>query len=167
MSVPPSFAGKFFREHRELASQVAAWREVGESIVFSNGVFDLLHVGHIRCLRDAKSHGDRLVLAVNSDASTRANKGPQLPIVPELERVEVLSALSCVDALTIFSEPTVDGLLRLLRPEIYAKGREYTPETIPETPTVRALGGEIALVGDPKAHSSSWLIRRIRALPPD
>lgn len=164
-SAEASFSGKYFADHDALAARVAEWQRQGLRIVFSNGVFDILHVGHIRCLRDARSRGDRLILALNSDASTRANKGPHLPIVPELERVEVLSALDCVDALTLFSDRTVDRLLLLLKPDVYAKGSEYTPETIPETPTVRSYGGSIALVGDPKGHSSSWIIKKIRAMP--
>ncbi len=147
-----------------LEQLVAGWRAEGLRTVFSNGVFDLVHVGHVRSLQDARSRGDRLIVALNSDASTRAYKGPGLPIVPERERAEVIAALACVDAVLIFSDATVDRLLRALRPEVYCKGREYTPETIPETPTVRSYGGEIALVGDAKAHSTSWLIKRIRAL---
>jgi rfaE bifunctional protein nucleotidyltransferase chain/domain len=104
------------------------------------------------------------VVAVNSDASVRSYKGPDLPIQPEAERAELLAGLRCVDYVTVFSEPTVDTLLRLLEPHVHAKGTEYDPETIPERDSVLSYGGEIAIVGDAKAHSTSWLIKRIRAL---
>ena len=108
--------------------------------------------------------GDVLVVGLNSDASVRSYKGPGLPIHPEQERVELLAALRCVDYVTLFSEPTVDTLLRRLEPEIHAKGTEYDPKTIPERESVLSYGGEIAIVGDAKAHSTSWLIKKIRAL---
>jgi rfaE bifunctional protein nucleotidyltransferase chain/domain len=128
----------------------------------TNGGFDLLHVGHVRSLRDARSRGDALVVALNSDRSVCAYKGPGHPIHPETERAEVLCALACVDLVTIFDDPTVDRLLRLLRPDVHAKGTDYTKETVPERATAAELGIEVAIVGDPKDHSSRGLIERIR-----
>lgn len=155
-------AARIVRDHAELSRLIEAERAQGRRIVMTNGTFDLLHVGHLRSLTDARSRGDLLVVAVNSDASVRTYKGPNLPIQPEDERAEILAGLRCVDYVTIFDEPRVDGLLARLRPHVHAKGTEYTPETIPEAATVRSYGGEIAIVGDPKAHSSSWLMDRIR-----
>jgi rfaE bifunctional protein nucleotidyltransferase chain/domain len=136
----------------------------GKRVVFTNGTFDLLHVGHLRSLTGARECGDVLIVAVNSDASVRSYKGPQLPIQPETERAELLAGLRCVDYVTVFDEPTVDALLRLLEPHVHAKGTEYDPKTIPERDSVLSYGGEIAIVGDAKAHSTSWLIKKIRAL---
>ena len=136
-------------------------RRQGRSIVFTNGCFDLLHVGHIRYLAGAAEEGDVLVVALNSDRSVRSLKGDDRPVFPVSERVEIISALECVDAVLIFDEPTVDGLLRRLEPDVHAKGTDYTPETVPERATVEAYGGRIAIVGDPKEHSSADLLRRI------
>jgi rfaE bifunctional protein nucleotidyltransferase chain/domain len=138
----------------------------GKRIVFTNGTFDLVHVGHIRSLADAATHGDVLVVGLNSDVSVKSYKGEHLPIQPDTERAEVVAALRYVDFVTIFDEPTVDTVLAALQPHVMAKGTEYTPETIPERTTVESYGGEIAIVGDSKAHSTSWLIQRIRDLPP-
>jgi D-glycero-beta-D-manno-heptose 1-phosphate adenylyltransferase len=157
---------KIVRDHSALARAIDEQRAAGRRVVFTNGTFDLLHVGHLRSLTDARSRGDLLVVALNSDASVRSYKGPGLPIQPEDERAELIAGLRCVDYVTLFDEPRVDGLLALLRPHVHAKGTEYTPETIPEAATVRSYGGEIAIVGDPKAHSSSWLMSRIRASSP-
>lgn len=156
---------KIVRDHAALARLIDEHRAAGQRIVFTNGTFDLLHVGHLRSLVDARSRGDLLVVALNSDASVRSYKGPNLPIQPEDERAELMAGLRCVDYVTVFDEPRVDRLLLLLRPHVHAKGTEYTPETIPEATTVRSYGGEIAIVGDAKAHSSSWLMSRIRATP--
>lgn len=144
---------------------MAAAKTAGQRVVFTNGTFDLVHVGHIRSLQGARECGDLLIVGLNSDASVRSYKGPQLPIQPQDERAEVIAALRYVDYVTIFDEPTVDALLKLLEPHVHAKGTEYDPKTIPERETVLAYGGEIAIVGDAKAHSSSWLIKRIRELP--
>ena len=133
--------------------------------MFTNGTFDIVHVGHIRSLQGARAQGDLLVVGINSDASVQSYKGPHLPIQPAEERAEVIAALACVDYVTIFPEPTVDALLALLEPQVMAKGTEYDPSTIPERHTVASYGGEIAIVGDPKAHSTRWLLQRIRALP--
>jgi D-glycero-beta-D-manno-heptose 1-phosphate adenylyltransferase len=153
---------RIVRDHQELKGLLDEHRAGGQRVVFTNGTFDLLHVGHLRSLTDARSRGDLLVVAVNSDASVRGYKGPGLPIQPEDERLELLAGLRVVDYVTLFDEPTVDGLLRLLKPEIHAKGTEYDPETIPERASVLSYGGEIAIVGDSKAHSTSWLIARIK-----
>ncbi|MDO8095002.1 MAG: adenylyltransferase/cytidyltransferase family protein, partial [Candidatus Brocadiales bacterium] len=120
-----------------------------------NGCFDILHVGHIRYLKGAKMLGDVLVAALNSDISVRALKGSGRPLTQEGERMEILSAIRFVDYVTIFSEPTVDKILLKIKPHIHAKGTDYTIETVPERQTVLSYGGEIAIVGDPKEHSSS------------
>lgn len=155
-------SGRFVPDHGELARLVAEAKAAGKRVVLTNGGFEILHVGHVRSLRDARSRGDLLVVAVNSDASVRRNKGEGRPVVPEAERAEVLCALECVDLVTVFDEPTVDGLLRLLRPHVHAKGRDYAPENLPERETVREIGAEIAIVGDPKDHATSDLLERIR-----
>lgn len=153
---------RIVRDHAALAEAIEALRRQGRRIVLTNGTFDLLHVGHVRSLWGARACGDVLVVAVNSDASVRAYKGPGLPVQPEDERAEILAALRCVDFVTVFDEPRVDGLIRRLRPDVHAKGTEYSRDTIPEAATVEEVGGRIAIVGDPKAHSSSWLMARIR-----
>jgi rfaE bifunctional protein nucleotidyltransferase chain/domain len=129
--------------------------------VLTNGCFDLLHVGHIRYLLGAREKGEYLLVAVNSDSSVRALKGSGRPIVPERERVEIIGALECVDWVVLFEEPTVDKLLEELRPAIHAKGTDYTEQTVPELDTVRSYGGRVAIVGDPKDHSSGDLIQRV------
>ncbi len=155
-------SGRFVPDHGELARIVAEARAAGRRVVFTNGGFEVLHVGHVRSLRDARSRGDLLVVAVNSDASVRRSKGPGRPLAPEAERVEVLCALACVDLVTVFDGPTVDGLLRRVRPSVHAKGTDYTPETVPERATALEIGAEIAIVGDPKDHSTTDLLERIR-----
>lgn len=155
-------SGRFVPDHAELARLVAGAKAAGKRVVFTNGGFEILHVGHVRSLRDARSRGDLLVVAVNSDASIRGNKGKGRPVVPEAERVEVLCAVECVDLVTVFGDPTVDGLLRQLRPSVHAKGTDYTPETVPERETAREIGAAIAIVGDPKDHATSDLLERIR-----
>lgn len=155
-------SGRLVRDHGELERLVAEARAAGRRVVLTNGGFEILHVGHVRSLRDARSRGDLLVVAVNSDASVRRNKGEGRPVVPEEERAEVLCALECVDLVTIFDEPTVDGLLRLLRPAVHAKGRDYAVDTVPERATAREVGAEIAIVGDPKDHATTDLLERIR-----
>jgi rfaE bifunctional protein nucleotidyltransferase chain/domain len=142
--------------------QVAERRRAGERIVLTNGCFDLLHVGHLRAIDDAASRGDFLIVCVNDDAEVRRTKGPDRPIFPAGERAELLAGLRSVDAVLVFSEPTVDGILRAIRPDVYAKGTDYTPENVPEGPTVREYGGEIAIVGDPKDHSSRSILARLR-----
>jgi rfaE bifunctional protein nucleotidyltransferase chain/domain len=144
----------------QLAAQVQQWRSAGDKIILTNGCFDLLHVGHVRYLRAAKQLGGRLIVAVNSDASTRSLKGEGRPRVPCDERAELLAALSDVDAVTVFDAPDVTELVRLLRPDIHAKGTDYTAESVPERDVVLACGGRVAIVGGPKDHSTTDLLRR-------
>ena len=143
----------------ELQKQVAEWRHTGESIILTNGGFDLLHVGHVRYLRAAKKLGGRLVVAVNSDASVRALKGEGRPLVPAEERAEILAALADVDAVVIFPERDVRAIIREIRPDVHAKGTDYTVENVPERDDVLACGGRVLIVGDPKDHSTTEIIR--------
>jgi len=148
----------------DLRDLIAANRAEGIRTVFTNGCFDILHVGHIRCLADAKSRGDKLVVAINSDRSIREMKGPFQPIFPEEERAEMIASFGCVDYVYIFDDLTVDHILRTVQPDVHAKGTDYTEKTVPERATVLSYGGEIAIVGDPKQHSTRDIIRRIQAL---
>lgn len=150
-----------------LAHILAEQRQAGRTIAFANGIFDLLHVGHVRYLAAAAREGDCLVVGVNSDASTRALKGAGRPVIPSAERVEIVAALECVDYVVVFDEPTCDALLGLLKPDVHCKGTDYTPSTVPEAATVRAYGGRIAIVGDPKDHATRDLIELIRSRRPD
>lgn len=145
----------------QAATLAAQWRNEGKTVALANGVFDLLHVGHVRYLQGAKAMADRLVVAVNSDASTRAVKGPSRPVISESERAELLEALSCTDAVLIFSEPDVRAVLRAIRPNLHVKGTDYTPESIPERAEVEAWGGRVAVAGDPKDHSTSELVKKL------
>jgi len=137
---------------------VAALKTSGKTVVFANGCFDLLHVGHIRYLQSARQLGDALVVGLNNDESVRQLKGPQRPLMPENERAEILAALACVDYVVLFQEPTVERLLRVLKPDIQCKGTDYTEETVPEREVVRSYGGRVAIAGDPKDHSTRDLI---------
>lgn len=137
-----------------------SWRAAGEKITLSNGCFDLLHVGHVRYLQGAKKLGGKLVVAVNSDASARALKGDGRPRVPQGERAEILAALEDVDAVFIFDAPDVRELIRLIRPDVHAKGTDYTAETVPEREVVVACGGRVEIVGDPKDHSTTEFLSR-------
>lgn len=143
-----------------LAQQVHEWRAAGEKIILTNGCFDVLHVGHVRYLHAAKALVGRVVVAVNSDASVRALKGEGRPRVPSAERAEVLAALADVDAVIVFDDLDVRALIRLLRPDIHAKGTDYTAESVPERDVVIACGGRVEIVGDPKDHSTTELLRR-------
>lgn len=150
----------------ELRRQLAAERAAGRKIVLANGHFDLLHVGHLRYLRAAKAEGDVLVLALNNDASVASLKGAGRPIVPGVERAELLAALEPVDYVTIFEGDSPAPLLEDLRPDVHCKGTDYgSPEKVPEYAVVRAYGGRTALVGDPKDHATSELIQKIKDLP--
>jgi rfaE bifunctional protein nucleotidyltransferase chain/domain len=137
---------------------VRQWRSAGDKIILTNGCFDLLHVGHVRYLHAAKQLGGRLIVAVNSDASTRTLKGEGRPHVPGDERAEILAALRDVDAVTVFDALDVAELIRMLRPDIHAKGTDYTEENVPERDVVIACGGRVAIVGDPKDHSTTDLL---------
>ncbi len=145
-----------------LAERVLMDRARGLAIALANGAFDLLHVGHIRYLEGAKREADRLVVAVNSDQSVRELKGPSRPILPEADRAELVAALRAVDYVVIFDEPSVTPLLELLKPDVHCKGTDYTVDTVPERDTVRGYGGRIAIVGDPKDHSTSDQLSRLR-----
>ncbi len=153
----------------ELAGQLRRAREAGRSVVLCNGVFDLLHVGHVRALRAAAAIGDLLVVALNDDDSTRRHKGPGRPLQPAAERAEILASLACVDFVTLFPEDTVAETLWKLQPRIHAKGEDYRPDRIPEDErrAARELGIELALVGGAKAGSSSELAARLAAAPED
>ena len=143
----------------QLRQRVAEWRAAGESLTLANGGFDLLHVGHVRYLHAAKQLGGRLIVAVNSDESMRSLKGQGRPLIPAEERSEIVAALADVDAVVIFPEPDVRRLIQEIRPDIHAKGTDYTVETVPESDEVLAYGGRVAIVGDPKDHSSTEIIR--------
>jgi rfaE bifunctional protein nucleotidyltransferase chain/domain len=138
---------------------VEAWRRSGERIILANGNFDLVHVGHVRYLHGAKTLGGKLVVAINSDASVRALKGEGRPVMPEDERAEIVAALGDVDAVVIFSELDVRSIIREIRPDIQAKGTDYTADSVPERDTVAECGGRVAIVGDPKDHSTSEILR--------
>jgi rfaE bifunctional protein nucleotidyltransferase chain/domain len=139
---------------------VQQWRAQGNKVVLTNGCFDLLHVGHVRYLRAARELGGKLLVAVNSDASVRTLKGNGRPRVPDHERAEVLAALTDVDAVVVFDAPDVRDLIRLIRPDIHAKGTDYTAENVPERDVVIACGGQVAIVGDPKDHSTTEMLKR-------
>ena len=143
----------------ELRRQVEEWRRAGERITLANGNFDLLHVGHVRYLRGAKALGGRVVVAINSDESVRALKGEGRPVMPENERAEIVAALADVDAVVIFPELDVRAIIGEIRPDIQAKGTDYTADSVPERDTVAQYGGRVEIVGDPKEHSTSEIIR--------
>jgi rfaE bifunctional protein nucleotidyltransferase chain/domain len=145
----------------ELLRRASAWRAEGRTIALANGLFDLVHVGHLRYLEDAATQADVLVVAINDDASARALKGPDRPIVVERERAELIAGFRCVTAVTIFGENTVEALLRALRPDVHCKGTDYTADTVPERETARELGIRVAITGDPKNHATRDMIRRI------
>ncbi|HUR21667.1 MAG TPA: adenylyltransferase/cytidyltransferase family protein [Vicinamibacterales bacterium] len=147
----------------ELVHRIAVDRREGRTVAFANGCFDLLHVGHVRYLRGARAEADRLIVAINSDSSTRGLKGEGRPILDEGARAELVGALACVDYVVIFDDPTVDRLLRLLKPDVHCKGTDYTVETVPERETVKAYGGRVAIVGDPKNHSTRTLLAKLGA----
>lgn len=149
-------------KRRALAELVAELEPLraGRRVVLTNGVFDLLHVGHLRYLEAARAHGDVLVVAVNSDASTRAYKGPTRPIIPEDERAELVGGLECVDYVVVFEERDVCTIIDALRPDVHAKGTDYTVASVPERARVEAYGGQVVICGDPKDHSTTELIAR-------
>jgi len=146
-----------------LEALVAQARAAGRRVAFANGCFDLLHVGHVRYLQAAAREGDVLVVGINDDESVKALKGEGRPATPGPDRAEIVAAIRCVDYVTLFSGPDVVALLRLLRPDVHCKGTDYTVETVPERDVVRGYGGRIAIVGDPKDHSTGDLLRRLGA----
>jgi rfaE bifunctional protein nucleotidyltransferase chain/domain len=145
-----------------LVSRITAEKVTGGRIVLANGCFDVLHAGHVRYLAGARALGDFLVVAVNSDAQVAKLKGDGRPLLPERDRAELIASLEAVDVVTIFDEPTVTELLLAIKPDIHAKGTDYTEETVPEREVVRSYGGRVAIVGDPKDHSTSEMIRRLK-----
>jgi rfaE bifunctional protein nucleotidyltransferase chain/domain len=147
-------------EMRRMADE---WRRAGEQIVLTNGCFDLLHVGHIRYLHAAKQLGGKLVVALNADDSVRKIKGEGRPLMPENERAEILASLADVDAVVVFSEPDVSAVIREIRPNVQAKGTDYTAESVPERDEVMAYGGRVAIVGDPKDHSTTEILEQMRS----
>jgi len=150
----------------QLQERVAEWRRSGTQVTLANGCFDLLHVGHVRYLHAARNLGGKLVVAVNSDASVRGLKGAGRPIMPAEERAEILAALADVDAVVIFPENDVRAIIREIRPDFHAKGTDYTADSVPERSEVEACGGRVAIVGDPKDHSATEIIRS-RLSPPN
>ena len=146
----------------DLVARVAGERSAGAKIILANGCFDMIHAGHIRYLQGAKNLGGFLVVGLNSDAQVRDLKGNGRPFIDERERAEIISALRCVDAVTIFNEATVNELIDAIRPDLHAKGTDYTVDTVPERERVLSYGGRVVIVGDPKDHSSSDLIRAVR-----
>ena len=142
----------------------AAASAAGRTVALANGVFDLFHVGHLRYLQGARAEADLLVVAVNSDRSTRENKGPGRPVVPEAERAEIVAGLACVDHVVVFDTKDVVPVIRALRPDVHVKGTDYTPETIPEAAEVRAYGGRVAVAGDPKGHSTTEMLGKLGTL---
>ena len=145
----------------QLKRRVEKWRKSGEKITLANGCFDVLHVGHVRYLHAAKELGGKLIVAVNSDDSVRTLKGNGRPHIPENERAEILAALADVDAVVVFSEPDVRTLIREIHPDIQAKGTDYTAENVPERQVVREFGGRVEIVGDPKDHSATEILRQM------
>jgi rfaE bifunctional protein nucleotidyltransferase chain/domain len=145
-----------------LPSRLSRERRAGRRIALANGLFDILHVGHLRYLQAAREEADLLVVAVNSDGSARRLKGPTRPVTPQEERAELLAGFACVDYVTIFEYDTVEPLLRELRPDVHCKGTDYTVETVPEAGLARELGIRVAIVGDPKDHATRDIISRLR-----
>lgn len=143
----------------DLRQRVKEWRRAGERITLANGNFDLLHVGHVRYLQGAKALGGRLVVAINSDDSVRAQKGEGRPIMPEQERAEIVAALADVDAVVVFPELDVRAIINEIRPDVQAKGTDYTVDSVPERDAVAEYGGRVEIVGDPKDHSTSEILR--------
>ena len=137
-------------------------RAAGEKIILANGCFDLIHAGHVRYLAGAKALGGKLLVAVNSDKQVRGLKGNGRPLMSEAERAEIIAAFRFVDAVTVFDEPTVEEIIRLIRPDFHAKGTDYTTDSVPEREIVRECGGQVAIVGDPKDHSSTELLAAVK-----
>jgi rfaE bifunctional protein nucleotidyltransferase chain/domain len=164
-SAPASAAKILSRE--DLRKLIAERKRSGKRVVFANGCFDTLHVGHVRYLDCARREGDVLVVAVNDDASVRALKGPGRPILNEGARADLVAALRAVDYVVLFHEPNVEALLELLRPDVHAKGTDYSTETVPERETAARLGIRVAIVGDPKDHSTRGFIETVRKAPHD
>ena len=149
-------------DERELLDAIESARAAGRTVAFANGCFDVLHVGHVRYLEGAAREADILVIGVNGDSSVHTLKGGNRPIMPEKERAELIASLRMVDYVTVFHEKTPERLIAALRPDVHCKGTDYTEDSVPEAPLVRSYGGRVAIVGDPKDHSSSALIEKLR-----
>ena len=147
----------------EAARRAADWRSRGRRVVLANGCFDLLHVGHVRYLSAARGLGDALVVGLNSDASVRRLKGPGRPVMAADERAELIGALAAVDLVVVFDDDSADALIARLKPDVHAKGTDYTEESVPERAAVLAAGGRVAIAGDPKSHATRDLIAAIVA----
>ena len=152
---------KVIPDRGSLAGVVSSLRTANKTIAFTNGCFDLLHVGHLRSLESARQCADCLIVGINSDESTRKYKGEGHPIVPEDERAEMLAGLSCVDYVFAFDDPTVDLILEEIRPDSYCKGPEYDMDNLPERETLKRIGGKLVAVGDPKNHSTTSIIEKV------
>jgi rfaE bifunctional protein nucleotidyltransferase chain/domain len=148
-------------DRNRLIARVAIARKNGARVVLANGCFDLLHVGHVRYLEGARALGDLLVVGINSDEQVRDLKGAGRPFMPEQERAELIASLRAVDIVTVFAEPTVEALIRAIRPDIHAKGTDYTEASVPEREVVLSCGGRVAIVGDPKDHSTTEMLRKV------
>ena len=156
--------GKIIENLDELKGLIDAEKSAGKKIVFGNGCFDILHVGHVRYLKGARELGDILIVAVNNDSSVTGLGKRKEVVTPANERAEIISALDCVDYVILFGEPTVENLLRTLQPDIHAKGTDYTEDNVPERDIVASYGGKVAIVGDPKDHSTRDIIKTIKNL---
>jgi len=156
--------GAVIRNLDDLKEVIDGEKKKGKKVVFGNGCFDILHVGHVRYLRGAKALGDLLIVAVNDDSSVTGLGKRKQVVTPVDERAEIISAIDCVDYVTIFSDPTVERLLITLKPDIHAKGTDYTVDNVPEREIVRSYGGEVAIVGDPKDHSTRDIIKVIKEI---
>src|SRR5215813_5564646 len=148
-----------------LRDQLAEQRRKGKRVVFANGCFDTLHVGHVRYLEGARAEGDVLVVGINNDASVSVLKGPGRPILPESARAQLVAGLRAVDYVVLFAEPNVEALLEFLRPDVHAKGTDYSADTVPERATAARLGIRVAIVGDPKDHSTRGFLAAVRKAP--
>lgn len=144
-----------------LVARISTEKADGSRIVLANGCFDILHAGHVRYLEGARALGDMLVVGINSDEQVARLKGVGRPILPERERAELVASLQAVDLVTVFPEPTVTELLLAIKPDVHAKGTDYTEETVPERDVVRSYGGRVAIVGDPKDHSTSEILKKV------
>ena len=154
-------ASSLILDRDALVERLTAEKANGARIVLANGCFDVLHAGHVRYLKGARVLGDLLVVGINSDAQVARLKGAGRPILPERDRAELVASLGAVDLVTIFDEPTVTELLLALKPDVHAKGTDYTEETVPERDVVRSYGGSVRIVGDPKDHSTSEMLRKV------
>jgi len=151
-------------DREELVRRVESAKEEGLRIVFANGCFDVLHVGHVRYLAGARELGDMLIVGINSDRQVALQKGAGRPVLPASDRAEIVAALESVTYVTVFDEPTVEQLLLALKPDVHAKGTDYATDSVPERDVVRSYGGQVAIVGDPKDHSTSAIIARLGGL---